>query len=56
MVTAFAAVGTPGMVRERFETYRDGGETTLRLSLDAAPEGPARLAALEQIVDLARAL
>lgn len=56
MVTAFAAIGTPDMIRDRFETYRDVGVNTIRLSLDAAPEGPARLAALEQVVDLARAL
>ena len=52
MVTAFQALGTADMVRERLRRYRDVGVTTLKLGLDSAPLGPARFELLEQIADL----
>lgn len=52
MVTSFQAIGTAGMVRDRLRKYREVGVTTLKLGLDGAPLGAARLALLEQIVDL----
>ncbi len=52
MVTAFQAVGTREMVRERLRRYRELGITTLKLGLDSAPLGPARFELLEQIADL----
>ena len=52
LVTAFQALGTADMVRERLRRYRDVGITTLKLGLDAAPLGPARFELLEQIADL----
>lgn len=52
MVTSFQAIGTADMVRERLRKYRDVGVTTLKLGLDGAQMGTARLALLEQIVDL----
>ena len=52
MITEFQALGTPEMVRERFQKYRDAGINTLKLGLDSAPLGPERFALLEQITDL----
>ena len=52
MVTAFQALGTADMVRERLRRYRDVGVTTLKLGLDSATLGPARFELLEQIADL----
>ncbi len=52
MVTAFQALGTADMVRERLRRYRAAGVTTLKLGLDSAPLGPARFELLEQIADL----
>ncbi len=51
MVTDFGAVGTPDMVRKRFELYRDVGITTLGFRFDA--KAPAdRLAMLERAMEL----
>ncbi|MCY4212514.1 MAG: LLM class flavin-dependent oxidoreductase [Gammaproteobacteria bacterium] len=52
MVTAFQALGTAEMVRERLRRYREVGVTTLKLGLDGAPLGSARFELLEQIADL----
>lgn len=54
MITEFQALGTPEMVRERFQKYRDAGINTLKLGLDSAPLGPERFALLEQITDLTK--
>lgn len=56
MVTAFQALGTPEMVRERMRAYRDCGVTTLKLGLDATPVGGQRMALLDQAADIARNL
>ena len=52
MITGFQAIGTPAMVRERFRRYRGAGVNTIKLGLDAVPQGAERLAMLEQIVDI----
>ena len=51
MVTQFDAVGTPAMVRERFQTYQQIGidGLTLRIEADGLTE---RIAKLEQVMDL----
>ena len=56
MVTAFQALGTADMVRERLCRYRAVGVTTLKLGLDSAPLGPARFELLEQIADLMKGI
>jgi F420-dependent oxidoreductase-like protein len=57
MVTAFQALGTRAMVRERLRKYRDVGVTMIKLGLDSAgPLGPARFELLENIVDLVEGL
>lgn len=57
MITQFQALGTPQMVRQRLQTYRDAGVTTLKLGLDSAgPLGPKRYELLEQVVDLVNGL
>ena len=52
MVTRFQAIGTPEMVKQRFEAYRLAGVTTLKLGLDNKPLGSERFELLEQIVEL----
>ena len=52
MVTRFQAIGTPEMVKQRFEAYRSAGVTTLKLGLDNKPLGSERFELLEQIVEL----
>ncbi len=52
MVTEFGAVGTPDMVRKRFETYRDAGINALTLRMDSNLEISQRIGNLEQIMDL----
>jgi F420-dependent oxidoreductase-like protein len=53
MVTKFAAIGTPDMVRERFRTYRDAGINGLTFRYDISdPKGQIPL--LEQTMDLMR--
>ena len=49
MITQFGAIGTPDMVRGRFRKYRDAGINSLSLRL---ADGPARIEALEQTLDL----
>ena len=49
MITQFGAIGTPDMVRERFQIYRDAGIASLSLRF---ADGPARIEALEQTLDL----
>jgi F420-dependent oxidoreductase-like protein len=56
MVTKFQAVGTRDMVRERFLKYREVGVTALNLRLDSADSAPARMALLEDIVDIVSGL
>jgi F420-dependent oxidoreductase-like protein len=52
MVTEFGAVGTPDMVRKRFETYRDAGINALTMRMDSNLEISQRIDNLEQIMDL----
>ena len=52
MITAFGAIGTPDMVRARFETYRDCGMDGINLRFDARLGHAARIAQLEQAMDL----
>jgi F420-dependent oxidoreductase-like protein len=52
MVTEFGAVGTPDMVRKRFETYRDAGINALTMRMDSNLEISQRIENLEQIMDL----
>ena len=56
MVTKFQAVGTREMVRERFLRYGEVGITTLNLRLDSADSASARMALLEDIVDIVSGL
>ena len=53
MVTNFGAVGTPAMVRQRFEAYRDAGINALTLHL-MSPNGRSRIEQLEEVLDLLR--
>lgn len=55
MVTQFGAIGTPEMVRERFQTYKKAGINGLTLRIEAA-DHTHRIATLEQVVDLVRSL
>ena len=50
MITEFGAVGTPDMVKARFQTYADAGINGLTLRIVAGAEG--HNAALEQAMDL----
>jgi F420-dependent oxidoreductase-like protein len=53
MVTQFGAIGTPEMVRERFQKYQQVGIDGLTLRIEA--DGLAdRIAKLEQVMDLIR--
>ncbi|NRA00588.1 MAG: LLM class flavin-dependent oxidoreductase [Myxococcales bacterium] len=52
MVTEFQAIGTREMVHERFQKYKDVGIDSLSLRLDAVRGSRARLALLENVVDL----
>ncbi len=57
MVTEFQVLGPPELVRERLQTYKDSGVTTLKLGLDGAgPLGPKRFQLLETIVDIVKDL
>ena len=53
MVARFGAFGTPEMVRERLRRYRDAGIDALTVRLEGN-DNAARLAALEQVLDLVR--
>lgn len=52
MVTQFQAVGTPEMVRARFQKYRDVGVNMLSLRGDDKLPPATRIAQLEQVMDL----
>ena len=52
MITAFGAVGTPDMVRARFARYHDCGIDGLTLRFDARLDHRAKIAQLEQAMDL----
>ena len=51
MVTQFGAVGTPDMVRERFQKYKDVGIDGLTLRIEAADHAK-RMSDLEQVMDV----
>lgn len=55
MVTRFGAFGPPAAVRDRLRRYRAAGIDALTVRLDG-PDDTARLALLEQVLDLARGL
>lgn len=55
MVSQFGAIGTPEMVRERFQKYTDVGVNGLSLRIEAADD-THRIAMLEQVVDLVRSV
>ena len=52
MITQFGAIGTPDMVRERFRSYKRAGIASLGLRFDNALEPAAKIALLEQVMDL----
>ena len=54
MVQEFQILGTRQMVRDRLRQYQAAGVTTLKLGLDATPEGPARFALLDEIADMVK--
>jgi len=53
MVTEFAAIGTPDMVRARFGTYRDAGINGLTFRYDIS-DPKSQIPLLEQTMDLIR--
>ena len=55
MVTRFGAIGTPDMVRERFQKYQQAGVDALTLRIEAA-DLTQRITKLEQVIDLIRSL
>jgi F420-dependent oxidoreductase-like protein len=55
MVTRFGAIGTPEMVRDRFQKYQQAGIDALTLRIEAA-NLPQRITKLEQVIDLIRSL
>jgi len=56
MITQFGAIGTPEMVRQRLQTYRDAGINALTLRLDNKQSLSERIGHLEQVMDLVRNL
>ena len=56
MITQFGAIGTPEMVRQRFQTYRDAGINALTLRLDNKQSLSERIGHLELVMDLVRDL
>jgi F420-dependent oxidoreductase-like protein len=56
MVTAFQAVGTPEMVRERFEKYIACGVTTLGVRQDINAPAKERIELLEQVTDITKSM
>ena len=54
MVTQFGAIGTPEMVRERFKIYKQVGVDSLSLRFDNSMKTKAKIAMLEQVMDLLR--
>ena len=55
MVSQFGAIGTPAMVRQRFQTYRRVGINGLTLRIEADGLN-ARISTLEQVMELIRSL
>jgi alkanesulfonate monooxygenase SsuD/methylene tetrahydromethanopterin reductase-like flavin-dependent oxidoreductase (luciferase family) len=55
MVARFGAIGTPEMVRERFQKYQQAGIDALTLRIEAA-DLTERITKLEQVIDLIRSL
>ncbi len=53
MVTQFGAVGTPAMVKARFEAYRDAGISCLTLHL-LSPGDKSKFEQLEEVLDILR--
>ena len=51
MVTQFGAVGTPDMIRKRFQKYKDVGIDGLTLRIEAADHAK-RMSDLEQVMDV----
>ncbi len=56
MVTEFQAVGTPDMIRERFEKYREAGVGMLSIRGDDKLPTAERIALLEQVMDIANSM
>jgi len=54
MVTEFGAIGTPEMVKERFQRYKDVGIDSLGIRIDG--DLTARSETLEQVMDLINAV
>ena len=55
MVTQFGAVGTPDMIRERFQKYKDIGIDGITFRIEA-PDHAKRMSDLEQVMDVVRSL
>ena len=55
MVTQFGAIGTPDMVRERFQKYKQVGIDALTLRIEAT-DLTQRITKLEQVIDLIKSL
>lgn len=53
MVTEFGAVGTPEMVRERFELFAKVGVSGITVRFDPALDAAGQLKQLEQVMELA---
>ena len=51
MVTQFGAIGTPDMIRKRFQKYKDVGIDGLTLRIEAADHAK-RMSDLEQVMDV----
>ena len=51
MVTAFSAIGTPEMVRERIQVYRNVGINGLQLRFDTS-DMRERLVMIEQLMEM----
>ncbi len=56
MITQFGAIGTPEMVRNRFNIYKAAGVDSLSLRFDNALETKAKIEMLEQVIDLLKGL
>ncbi|WP_417514679.1 LLM class flavin-dependent oxidoreductase [Minwuia sp.] len=52
MITEFGAVGTPEMVRKRFETYARAGVSGITVRFDPALSADDQLKQLEQVMEL----
>ena len=50
MITKFSAVGTPDMVRQRFQTYRDAGINGLTFRFDIS-DPKSQIPLLESLLD-----